>query len=125
MLKKILILLIFILVIRDTYVDVTYLGTFTTTLTGASGTQTNGNGVTIFNNGAFVIGGTTFTTLVSGSSQGGVDFFVRKYSVNNAVLWTIQFRGTATDAAGSGCLDADTNGNIYMVGSTVGTLNGE
>lgn len=69
------------------------------------------------------------TTYIVGSTSGafpgqaGGDIFVRAYDSTGTDRWTRQFRSTAYDAA----LDVavDSQGTIYVVGSTNGTLPGQ
>jgi hypothetical protein len=53
---------------------------------------------------------------------GSQDVFVRKYDSDGNVLWKRQFGSSAEDTAGH--LSADGSDNVYLVGSTRGSLGG-
>ncbi|SMF97201.1 Beta-propeller repeat-containing protein [Methylomagnum ishizawai] len=55
-------------------------------------------------------------------NQGYDDVFLRKYGSDGSILWTKQF-GTDSDDYGND-LTVDSVGNIYVVGSSMGKLNG-
>jgi putative cell wall-binding protein len=77
-------------------------------------------GVAVDGSGNVIVAGRTEGTLPGQTSAGGYDGFVRKYDAAGVVQWTDQF-GTAglDDVSG---VTADGSGNIYVGGSTNGTL---
>lgn len=71
--------------------------------------------------GNMYITGITRGNLV-GENKGYDDVFLRKYGPNGTVLWTRQFGTDSSDYGND--LSVDTAGNIYIVGSSMGRLNG-
>ncbi len=67
--------------------------------------------------------GTTSGTLPGQTSSGGNDAFVRKYDSLGNVLWTHQFGTSAIESAPA--IAVDGSGNVYVVGTTTGTLPGQ
>jgi hypothetical protein len=67
------------------------------------------------------LGGYTALEL-DGTSAGGVDAFLRKYSPSGDVTWARQF-GTSSEDGAYG-LSTDANGDVYVAGLTRGTLTG-
>jgi hypothetical protein len=57
-----------------------------------------------------------------GENKGSYDAFLRKYGPDGVILWTRQF-GTGSADYGND-LTVDSTGNIYVVGSSMGSLNG-
>jgi hypothetical protein len=70
-------------------------------------------------NGYVYLAGITNGNL-EGTNQGAFDAFLRKYDRNGNILWTRQFGTTGSDWANA--LTIDTTGNIYIAGSTEGSL---
>lgn len=68
-----------------------------------------------------VIVGTT-TGIVGSANAGGPDVFVQKLSSSGQVIWSHQF-GTANEDYGAG-VATDDQGNIYVVGTSFGSLPG-
>ncbi len=77
------------------------------------------HGITADSDGNLLIAGITKTSL-EGVNLGFYDAFIRKYDNTSAVLWTRQFGTAANDYANS--LTTDTAGNVYLAGSSSGTL---
>jgi Beta-propeller repeat len=57
---------------------------------------------------------------LEGINQGPFDAYLRKYDNNGQVLWTRQFGTSGSDWANA--VTADVSGNIYVTGSTSGSL---
>jgi hypothetical protein len=57
---------------------------------------------------------------LEGTNQGFYDAFVRKYDGSSNVLWTKQFGTTGVDFANA--ITTDPSGNVFVVGSTQGSL---
>ena len=74
-------------------------------------------------NGNVYVAGYTGGVLDGLSSAGGIDMFVVKYDTNGIKQWTRQM-GTAWDDFGYS-VATDTNGNVYVAGSTGGALDGQ
>lgn len=77
------------------------------------------SGVTTDANGYAYVVGTTNASL-EGTNQGAFDAYLRKYDNNGQVLWTRQFGTSGSDWANA--VTADISGNIYVTGSTQGSL---
>ncbi len=73
--------------------------------------------------GDVYLAGETEGTILGQISAGGRDAFVRKYDPAGNELWTRQFGGAGGDGAAGVALDAA--GNVYVVGTTRGTLPGQ
>lgn len=73
------------------------------------------------------VGGSLY---VGGHSDGAIgtdavgdfDFFIRKYSTSDSLLWTKMFGTTGTDYLSDFAVDA--SGNVFAVGMCSGTVNG-
>ena len=72
-------------------------------------------------NGNVYATGYTFGVL-TGSSAGGVDAFIRSYDRDGNLRWTRQF-GTSSEDVAFG-IATDANGNVYATGYTFGALEG-
>jgi Beta-propeller repeat len=81
--------------------------------------RTNVHGIVADTHGNVYVTGITDGSL-EGPNQGSLDAFIRKYDGTGNVLWTKQF-GTSSADWGNG-ISADVQGNIYVVGSTSGSL---
>jgi hypothetical protein len=57
---------------------------------------------------------------LEGTNLGSYDAFVRKFDSSSNVLWTRQFGTTNTDYANA--VTTDTSGNVYIAGSSTGSL---
>jgi len=88
------------------------------------GTTSDGRatGVATDASGNVYVVGYTFLAL-EGESAGGVDAFVRSFDRDGTVRWTRQFGTNATDEALGVATDA--SGNVYVVGRTLGVLEGD
>ena len=78
-------------------------------------------GVATDASGNVYVTGTT-TGALEGPYAGNVDGFVRAYDPNGTALWTRQFGTGGGDYAYG--VATDTNGNVYVTGSTNGVLEG-
>ncbi len=87
---------------------------------GTSGFDAS-NSVATDSNGNVYITGYTHGSL-GGVNQGGYDAWVAKYDSSGAQLWQSQL-GTPVDENSSG-IAIDSNGNVYISGSTYGSLGG-
>jgi len=81
-----------------------------------SGTATDANG-------NVYVAGSTSGTLPGQTSSGGLDIFIQVYDSNGNEIWARQFGTAGGDQASS--VAVDMNGNVYLVGSTSGTLPGQ
>jgi hypothetical protein len=70
--------------------------------------------VTIDAMGRLVVAGSTLGTFPGRTSAGGMDAFVRWYSLDGTALTTVQFGTTAADYISD--VAADSAGNVYVVG---------
>ena len=73
--------------------------------------------------GNWVAVGFTAGSLDGQTHAGGPDAFVRKLSAQGAVVWTHQFGTGAADRASGVAIDA--NGDVLVVGTTSGALDGQ
>lgn len=74
--------------------------------------------IALYNNYVYVAGGTDGSLITP--SQGGRDAFLIQYDSGGGQLWSLQI-GTASDDTATG-VAVDRSGNIYLVGTTIGTL---
>ena len=79
------------------------------------------SGITVDANGGVYVAGYTLGRL-QGANLGGTDAFVRKYNANGDELWTRQFGTSGNDFIND--IKADFTGNVFVVGSTTGGLQG-
>ena len=83
----------------------------------------SGYAVAAQDDGSVVVAGASWgDQLGSDAGAGGVDAFVTKYSAEGTVLWTHLLGTSANDEAWSVATGSD--GSIYVVGETWGTLDG-
>ncbi len=80
------------------------------------------NGVATDQDGNVIVVGTTLGVL-GAANAGGYDGFVRKYDPDGAELWTRQFGSEAQDYGWAVAVDAA--GDIFVAGTTAGSLVGE
>ncbi len=80
-----------------------------------------GWGVSVDGSGNFYVSGTTESSL-NGLNNGATDAFLRKYTPSGTVAWTQQLGTTSQDLGND--VTTDSNGNVYIAGSTRGVLNG-
>ena len=88
---------------------------------GASETD-EASGVSIDSSGNVFVTGYTEGSLLANSNLGGRDAFVAKYDASGNQIWVKQF-GTSTVDEAEG-ISTDSNGNVYVTGSTFGSLPG-
>ncbi len=95
---------------------------FTTTWTLVNGTTTEeeARGIATDSTGVLYVTGYTRGALVAGGHLGGKDAFLIRYNADRSMSWTKQF-GTAGDDDANG-VAIDANNNIYVAGSTTGSL---
>jgi hypothetical protein len=70
-----------------------------------------------------IIAGETAGLLAGAAPAGGLDGFVREYDPAGNVVWTRQFGSPADDYAVGAAVAP--NGDVYVVGTTLGTLPGQ
>lgn len=80
-------------------------------------------GVAADGSGNIVVAGGTHGALPGQTALGEEDAFVRKFSPEGAVIWTVQFGSSDLDGANGVVVDRD--GNIIVAGATRGTLPGQ
>lgn len=80
------------------------------------------NAVAVDGTGNIYLVGSTLGTLAGNVSAGGKDLVLLKYSSSGVLVWSRQFGSFASDEAKG--VAVDTGGNIYVVGSTFGSLPG-
>ena len=81
------------------------------------------NSVTTDSSGNIYIAGITYGTLPSQESLSKSDAFIRKYDPSGKEIWAKQF-GT-NEEAGAVSITTDPSGNVYVAGTTNGTLPGQ
>ena len=86
---------------------------------GSTGTD-EGNSVATDNSGNVYITGRTMGALDNNDNNGSSDIFLTKFSIAGTKQWTKQYGSSGADIGYS--VASDSNGNIYVVGSTSGTL---
>ena len=72
--------------------------------------------------GNIYIAGSTFGSLDGNSNAGGSDIFLSKFSSDGIKIWTKQYGTSGYDYSNS--VTSDNNGNIYITGTTGGSLDG-
>jgi hypothetical protein len=72
--------------------------------------------------GNVIVVGQTYGRIGAGG-EGNGDAFIAKYSWGGTLKWTVQLGSSAADAANA--VTTDSTGNIYVAGSTRGTLPGQ
>lgn len=90
---------------------------------GVAGANTYGNAAATDMNGNVYVGGTTLGGLDGNTMTGWPDFFLTKYHASGARLYTRQLGATANITDGY-AVATDVNGNVYMVGTTSGGIDG-
>lgn len=81
-----------------------------------------GKGIAVDAGNNVYITGATAGGLHGNTSSGGQDLFVTKYGADGTRVWTQQL-GTAASDAGN-AMAVDSGGNVYVVGTTSGSLDG-
>ncbi len=74
------------------------------------------------NAGNLYVAGYAGTLNPSQTSSGDCDSFLTKHDASGKQLWAVQF-GSAQADLGLGAT-SDSNGNVYVAGSTLGSMNG-
>jgi hypothetical protein len=82
----------------------------------------HGTGISVDSLGSVYVTGYTEGSLPGNSNLGLADAFVAKYSANNTLLWMKQFGTSNLDSASA--IVNDNSGNVYVTGSTYGSLPG-
>jgi len=90
---------------------------------GVSGAETTGHSVATDVNGNVYVAGYTNGGLDGNTLVGTMDFFVTKYNSNGVKQYTRQL-GVAGANASGWAVATDGDGNIFVVGSTTGGLDG-
>jgi hypothetical protein len=80
------------------------------------------NGISRDNNGNLYIVGNTSGSLLGNTSQGAQDAYIAKYDALGNQIWVKQF-GTSSSEVANG-ITINSNGTIYVTGSTNGSLPG-
>ncbi len=81
-----------------------------------------GNSVTTDSSGNIYITGFTEHVIDGNTNSGGSDIFLTKFSSNGRKIWTKQYGSSSSDYGNSVITDSD--GNIYITGTTYGDLDG-
>ncbi|MBX3244177.1 MAG: SBBP repeat-containing protein [Acidobacteria bacterium] len=89
---------------------------------GTGGTD-RARGVAVDTTGNIYIAGETSASLPGQTSLGSNDAFLRRYDAEGNEVWTRQFGTNSVDSGYAA--DTDPEGNIYVVGDTVGTFPGQ
>ncbi|MBI4688877.1 MAG: SBBP repeat-containing protein [Nitrospirae bacterium] len=79
-------------------------------------------GVAVDGNGDVYVTSGTYGSFDYNTNSGGYDIFLVKYDSNGKKLWTSQ-TGTSSDDIAYG-IAVDSNGNVYVSGTTYGSLDG-
>lgn len=86
-----------------------------------SASSDQGSGVSADGLGNVYLAGTTAGSL-GGPNRGNADAFVRRYDASGVLLWTRQFGSVDSDQVAD--VSADRLGNVYLTGTTYGSLGG-
>jgi len=87
------------------------------------GDNVHNAGVAVDAAGNVYVAGVTADALPMQTSAGGSDAYVIKYNAAGSLQWGAQFGTASTDTATSVAVDA--NGNVFVVGDTCETLQGQ
>jgi len=90
---------------------------------GAASTYTVAYSITTDANSNVYVAGYTMGGLNGNTLTGSTDFFVAKYDTNGTLSYVKQLGATGSSVVGNS-VAADSNGDIYVVGTTSGGLNG-
>ena len=90
---------------------------------GTTNHTTTANAVTSDSNNAVYVTGNTNGSLYGNKITGSQDMFVFKEDSTGAKLWASQLGVSGQTTAGNG-ITIDSSGNVYIVGSTTGSLPG-
>ncbi|MBU1237430.1 MAG: SBBP repeat-containing protein [Gammaproteobacteria bacterium] len=90
---------------------------------GVAGAYTYGNSVATDGDGNVYVAGETTGVLDDNTLTGTWNFFVTKYDSNGNKLYTRQL-GVAGAATGGNSVATDADGNVYVAGTTGGSLDG-
>ncbi|PJZ28326.1 SBBP repeat-containing protein [Leptospira kmetyi] len=94
-------------------------------LLGAPGsTLINSNAITSDSNNNVYVTGDTNVNIDGQNKTGAKDGFLTKFSTKGIKQWTILF-GVTLDYTTANGVSSDTSNNLYVVGSTTGSLDGE
>jgi len=85
--------------------------------------EANGGVVSADLSGNVYLSGRTAGTLPGETNAGGEDTFVAKYDSSGTLQWARQFGTSATDSGWA--VTADSGGNVYVAGYTLGTFAGQ
>jgi len=89
---------------------------------GVAGTNTSGNSVATDGSGNVYVTGSTNGGLDGNTLTGGLDLYITKYDSAGNKLYTRQL-GVAGGSTVGNAVVTDDNGNVYVAGSSSGTLN--
>ncbi|MEN6319722.1 MAG: SBBP repeat-containing protein [Syntrophaceae bacterium] len=87
-----------------------------------SSSDERAQGVAVDTNGDLYVTGYTSGSLDGNTKAGGIDIFLVKYDAAGTKQWTRQLGSSSNDIAQG--VAVDTSGNIYVTGSTNGSLDG-
>jgi chitodextrinase len=94
-----------------------------TVLIGTSSTE-RGHGIAVDGSGNIYVSGYTTGNLDGQTNAGGEDIFLVKYDSTGARQWT-RLSGTAGNDRGESVAVHNVTGNVYVTGTTAGSLDGQ
>ena len=78
------------------------------------------------NDGNIYVGGTTLGAIAGGQgSHGLLDAFIARFNSDGTEIWIEQFGTSSHDYINYGAAATDSNGNLYVAGTTSGTFEGQ
>ena len=94
-----------------------------TVLVGTSSTERS-ESIAVNSGGDVYVTGYTAGSLYGETNAGGNDVYLAKFDSSGARQWT-RLSGTAAGESGNAVAVYDTNGNVYVAGTTAGSLDGQ
>ena len=83
-----------------------------------------GNSVAVSSSGGIFVTGSTWGSLDGNTNSGQTDMFLVKYDSSGLKQWTRQLGSSSGNADEGNGVAIDSSGNVFIVGTTYGSLDG-